>query len=198
VTRLRPGESIPLNVTLKANHRIFAGLGWDPQAKSGFLHKIGALIGRKKPYHDLDLGCFLYDQSGKMIDHVAADTDHQAVQDGAVYHSGDNVEGLGDGDDEQISVELKRLAPEVTHIVFTATIKSGHTFGEVESPEIRLVDGYSNHQFLRSNLCHEGGRDKSAFIFVRIQRDGERWVMHYIKKFTDFGPDWYKNIPPYL
>ncbi|MGB4057991.1 MAG: TerD family protein [Alphaproteobacteria bacterium] len=184
--RLEKGEHAPLNVSHRAQHRIFAGLGWEPKKQSGFLDKIGGALGLKKDYHDLDLACLLFDENKNPIGSVSAHPQHISAAAGHIYHSGDNIAGLGEGDDEQVSVELLKLPPPIHYILFVASIKSGHTFGEVELPEIRLADGYSNHNFLMTPLSHIEGKAKSAFAFASVYRTDEGWNVHNISTYVDF------------
>lgn len=184
---LEKGQHGPLNVTKQARHRIFAGLGWDPKEKASLMEKAKALVGGPKTWHDLDLSCYMYDSNKALVDSVTAKADKHIDQTGNIYHSGDNVAGLGEGDDEQISVELIHLPENIHHIVFTVTIKTGHTFSDINSPEIRLADGYSGHEFLSLPLSVPEGRDKSGFIFAHIYRseDSDGWALHNISQFLD-------------
>lgn len=184
-------QHIPLNVTQAARHRIFVGLGWDPVDKASLIEKAKSLVGGPKVWHDLDLSCYMYDQDKVFIDAVTAKDGKHIDQTGNIYHSGDNIEGVGDGDDEQISVELKDLDTKIHHIVFIATINSGHTFGDIKAPEIRLADGYSGREFLKTGLDAADGREKSGFIFAHIYRkdpephdsSGSAWALHHINQF---------------
>ncbi len=183
--KLEKGEHSPLNVTRKAEHRVFAGLGWEPHAKPGMLEKLGAALGFTKIDHDLDLNCLLFSAKKNLIGAVSTLPGYAADISGRVYHSGDNIAGVGEGDDEQVSVELLKLDPSIHYIVFTAMIKSGHTFGEIDSPEIRLADGYSNHNFLITPLNHLEGKAKSAFAFASIYRKDDGWNIHNISTYID-------------
>ena len=182
----------PLNVTQQARHRVFVGLGWDPNQKKSLMDRAREILGRTiKSGHDLDLSCFLYDKSGGFIESVSVHSGREIDATGHIYHSGDNREGIGEGDDEQISVELKDLDANIHHIVFCASIKSAHIFGDIKSPEIRLGDGYSNHTFLRAPLDQPEGKDKSAFAFARIYRDGgDGWLIDSLNQFfKNDGPE---------
>lgn len=188
MAKLEKGSSAPLNVTQQAKHRVFVGLGWNPKLKSGIIESAREMMGGPKTWHDLDLACFIYDEAGNFIESVAA-AGNAADTSGRIYHSGDNTEGLGEGDDEQISVELKDLPPNIAHIVFRASIKSGHHFDDVDAPEIRIADGYSGHTFLEAPLGGPEGRDKSAYLFVRISRAGDGWHIHNIDEFPPVAED---------
>ena len=112
-----------LNVTQKSRRRIFVGLGWDPNASPTLKDKVGALIGGRQEHHDLDLSCYYFNQDGACLGFVSANKDNNANDSGSIYHSGDSVEGVGDGDDEQISAELLKLPPNIHHLIFKAHIK---------------------------------------------------------------------------
>lgn len=196
---LAKGQNAPLNVTQEAQHRIYVGLGWDPH-KPGFIGKARDIVEGKKPQHDLDLSCFMYDEQKSFVSMVTAETERAIDESGAVYHSGDSQDGLGGGDDEQISVELKNIPGNIHHIVFKVIVKSGHTFGEIESAEIRLVDGYSDHVFLETGLGGLSGKDKSAFVFVRVYKKEGIWHVQNISDFIAMGKmsDWTASMKKYL
>ena len=183
--KLEKGEHAPLNVTQKAKHRVFAGLGWEPHTENNALEKIGVALGLAHTNHDLDLSCLLFDGDKNLVSVVSTAPGHGADMSGHVYHSGDNTGGEGDGDDEQISVELLELGPAIQYILFAASIKSGHVFGDIDSPVIRLADGYSNHNFLQAALDHPEGRGKNAFAFASLYRAGNGWNIHNISRYLD-------------
>ncbi len=198
---LSKGDTAPLNVTREAKHRVFVGLGWDPNEKTGLLDQAKALLKGQELHHDLDLSAYIFDINKRYIGHVSAETGRQVDQTGQIYHSGDNVEGIGEGDDEQISVELKGLDATIHSILFKASIKSGHVFGDIKDPEIRIGDGYSGHTFAQHNLTAEGGAKKSAYIFAQIIRTAENtWSIHHIDTYLDMAQpdDWIETLKPYL
>jgi stress response protein SCP2 len=182
---LEKGQHAPLNVTQEAQHRIFVGLGWDPFEDRGRLSRFLRFLGFRAPHHDLDLSCFIYDSDGTLIGEISSESGKAADFSGRIYHSGDNVEGIGEGDDEQISVEFKNLPTKIHQLLFTASIKGDHTFDEVRSPEIRLVDGYSGHEFLKVSLGKEDGAAFPAFTFVHLYRDGEGWIVRYVGEYGE-------------
>ncbi len=198
--RIPQGQTIPLNVTQKARQRVFVGLGWDPNDDLNIKDKALGALGLKDTHHDLDLSCYLFDKNKRYISHVSVEEGREVDQTGKIYHSGDNVEGVGDGDDEQISVELKELDETIHAIIFKASIKTGHTFNEVTDPEIRLVDGYSDHNFLHVSLL-ANNNDKSAFVFVGLLKDkDEQWMVRHIGEFIDTPEDgnWAEVLKTYI
>ncbi len=194
-------KTTPLNVTQEARHRVFVGLGWNPNKKVSLIDKAREITGGKKTHHDLDLSCYIFDDQKRYINHVSVESGREVDQTGQIYHSGDNVEGIGDGDDEQISVELKDLNPAIHSIIFKASIKSGQNFAEVAEPEMRLADGYTNRNFVHCDLLKITGHDKDAFIFACIFRmSNTEWQMMQINEFIDTTDDmsWPERLKSYL
>jgi len=193
-------EPIHLHVSDTETQRIFVGLGWDPNESPTLKDKVGALIGGREAHHDLDLSCYYFNQDNVCLGYVSADAEHGSNPSGSIYHSGDSVEGIGDGDDEQVSVELKKLPPNVQSVIFKTSIKSGHSFGEVAMPEIRLCDGYTERCFFETAL--DGGDDKDAFIFARVYRgaDADTWILDKICAFADnlSAEEWKDALCRYL
>lgn len=197
---LPKGQHTELNVTQKARHRIMAGLGWNPADKANIIEKVGHAITGKDDVHDLDLGCFTYDAHSVLISTVSADRAKNIDDSGKIYHSGDDEDGIGEGDDEQLSVELKDLEESIHHILFTVKIQSGHVFKDIEVPEIRLADGYSNDNFLQIMIDHSEGKEQDVFVFAHIYRSGEGWSLHNVSEYmnSEEYDDWQKELPKFL
>ena len=201
MARIPKGDSVLLNVTQQARHRVVVGLGWDPNETIGLKDKALGALGLKDTHHDLDLSCYLYDVNKRYISRVSHEVGFEVDQTGQIYHSGDNVEGVGDGDDEQISVELKDLDQTIHFIVFKASIKTENTFKDVTDPEIRLADGYSDHNFLHLSLLDSPENDRSAFAFVCLFKNAEQqWMVKHIGEFFDPPADgeWSEKLKSYL
>ncbi len=194
------GDHGALNVTQEARHRILAGLGWDPAGKAGLGGKVGAALERKQTHHDLDLFCFTFDSHNNFISEVSADHSMNIDPSGKIYHSGDNEEGFGEGDDEQISVELKELDPNIYHILFTVKIQTGHSFGEVAAPAMRLADGFSNDDFLKASIDDEDGQNKDIFVFAHTYRSGGEWRLHHVGEYlsTADHQSWREELSRFL
>ncbi|GJL84616.1 MAG: tellurium resistance protein TerZ [Micavibrio sp.] len=197
---LPKGDHGPLNVTQKARHRIMAGLGWDPAGKAKLSDKIEKAMGGKKTHHDLDLACFVYDSHNTFISVVSPNQAQDIDASGKIYHSGDNVAGFGDGDDEQVSVELKDLPTDIHHILFIAKIQTGHDFYEVADPEIHLTDGFSNDTLLETPINHEEGHNKDVFVFAHIYRSGESWQLHHVAEYlcSEENEQWHEELSRFL
>jgi tellurium resistance protein TerD len=181
---LGKGQTKPLNVTKTAKHRIVVGLGWDPAIMPNLMGKVQALAQGKAIHHDLDLACHIFNPKGEPIDVISADPAHAVDASGHIYHSGDNKEGIGEGDDEEISVELKDLPRTIHSMIFTAKISSGQSFNEINNPEIRLADAYTDHNLLGSPINSDESIGQDLFIFCQIQRsDDESWQLRNISRY---------------
>src|SRR5690349_9536369 len=97
------------------------GLGWDPitEVKKGFLGFGSKTV---KTAVDLDASCMMFDAKGEMVDMVWFR--QLKSQDGSVVHTGDNRSGEGEGDDEQIRVDLSAVPAHVKSLVFTVNCYS--------------------------------------------------------------------------
>lgn len=194
---LEKGSHKPLNVTKEAKHRVFVGLSWDPKKGTfGLIDQISMVIKRRIKGHDLDLACFIYDANNTLISTVDVNSVNATDESGKIYHSGDNIDGSGGGDDEQISVELKKITPNITNIIFVATIKNGNTFDEIKVPAIRLVDGYSNREFITASLDGEDAAGKSGYAFIRLYPNDDGWSVHSIGEFFDAKAE--ENVSEFL
>jgi len=192
MSTLNAGQSAPLHHTKSGHGRIIIGLGWDVRAD-----KVGAVshLISKDSQHDLDINCFVYDQEGNFIDFIGSEAADNIDQSGKIYHSGDNMCGTGAGDDETITVELAHLPPHYQTLVFLVEISSRHTFGQVASPEVRIVDSMSNTDLLHVDITGEQAQHSTAFVFAAVSRDSESptgWTLHNISDHPDISQiaDW--------
>ena len=167
---LSKGQGISLSKTAGSTlSRVKLGVGWDAvQApkKTGFFAK---LTGGGGPTDiDLDASCVLYDGSGKRVDAVWFG--QLTSRDGSVRHSGDNLTGEGEGDDESILVDLVALPAEVATLVLTVSSFRGQTFDEVENAFARLVDEGSGKELARYSLTEQGAH--TGMIMASLKRSG--------------------------
>jgi tellurium resistance protein TerZ len=160
------------------------GLGWDAVKKRG-------LFGSRSQSIDLDASALLFDAAGTLVDAVWFR--QLRSHDGAVQHTGDNLTGDGDGDDESVIVDLPRLSPAVTQIVFTVNSFAGQDFSQIENAFCRLVDETTNEELARYELTGSGRHN--AQIMAKVSRDGAGWTMTAIgaiangRTFQDLLPD---------
>jgi tellurium resistance protein TerD len=148
-------------------HRVSVGLGWDaPEQSGGF------------PV-DLDASAFLVNREGR----VRQDTDfifynNLETEAGAVKHLGDSISGAGEGDDEQIDINLDALGFDVEKIVFSVTIHNGEerqqNFGIVKGAYIRIANLDTKAELARFDLT-EDAAENNGFIFGELSREGMGW-----------------------
>lgn len=139
---------------------ITVGLGWDTDDGDA----------------DLDVSAILLDGSGAVVESVffgnLESTSH------GVKHSGDNLTGAGDGDDEQITVKLELIGPNVAQVFFVINCYDrGTTFRNVANPYCRVVEDASGDELCRFALRDAG--NENGLIVSKIAREaGDRWGFH--------------------
>ena len=152
--------------------RVRMGLGWDPVKKKGGF--FGGLFGGSGADEiDLDASCLLLDVQKNLLDVVWFR--QLQSRDGSIKHSGDNLTGEGDGDDETIFVDLTRLPSNIMHLAFTVCSFRGQTFNEVAGAFCRLVDDSNNTEMARFNLSEQG--QHTGVVMAIVSRNGAAWQM---------------------
>ena len=143
------------------------GLGWDVRKAGGLF---GKLMGGGGDI-DLDASCLLFDGNGRMVDQVWFR--QLKSGDGSIGHSGDNLTGAGDGDDETIKVDLTRLPASVQTLIFTVNSFRGDTFDRIENAYCRVVDAASNKELVRYDLSGTGSH--TGQVMARLKRSNGGW-----------------------
>ena len=142
------------------------GLGWDAVTKRG-------LFGSRARNIDLDASALLFGADGKLVDQVWFQ--QLTSKDGSVQHTGDNLTGAGEGDDESIRVHLDGVPPAVRSIVFTVNSFTGQDFSQIENAFCRLIDESNEAEIARYDLSGSGRHN--AQIMAKVARDGGGWSM---------------------
>lgn len=151
--------------------KVVMGLGWDAVKSKGFFG-----FGKSAPEIDLDASCLLFGEQGELVDTVWFR--QLRSQDGSVTHTGDNRTGAGDGDDEQIVVELARVPAGVKSLVFTVNSFTGQNFSQIDNATCRLINAANQQEIARFNLTLTGSH--TAQIMAKLYRHGGEWKMHAI------------------
>ena len=159
---LTKGQKVDLTKSNPGLSKIVVGLGWDTNKYDG-----GADF-------DLDAAAFLCGASGKVND----DADS-----GSVEHMGDNLTGDGEGDDEQIKIDLSKVPANVEKIDFTVTIHEADTrhqnFGQVSNAYIRIFDETNNSELIRYDLGEDFSIE-TAVVVGELYRHGGEWKFNAI------------------
>ncbi|GAB7180398.1 TerD family protein [Kitasatospora sp. Ki12] len=161
------------SVSLVKNGRPFLSsvrmaLGWEPAAR-----------GRSV---DLDASCLAFDARHKRLE--TAWFMKLNIFNGAIAHSGDNLTGGGDGDDELITVHLEGLPAEVHGLVFVVNSFSGQKFTDVKNAYCRLLDAATNEELVRFDLTHSEART-GVVMCKLVRRPGGEWEMTALGEYVD-------------
>lgn len=193
---LQKGQKISLSKEAGGSlAKVTMGLGWDVAKKKGGL--LGGLFGGGGGGDiDLDASCLLFDEAKNLVDAVWFR--QLKSKDGSIQHTGDNLTGEGEGDDESIIVDLGRVPANVKSLVFTVNSFRGQTFETVANAYCRIVDASSNKELARYDLAAQGAH--TAQIMAKVYRHNGEWKMHAIgencsgRTFQDMMP----NIIPHV
>lgn len=173
---LQKGQKISLSKESGgALSKVIMGLGWDAKKSGGGFLK-GMFGGGGGDSIDLDASCVLFDDNNKLVDTVWFK--QLKSRDGSIVHTGDNRTGEGDGDDEQIIVDLDKVPANVKALVFTVNSFTGQTFDAVENAYCRMVDNSNKKEIARYTLSAQGSH--SAQIMAKVYRHNGEWKMHAI------------------
>lgn len=173
---LTKGQKVSLSKEGASLSRIFMGLGWDVAKKGGLL---GGLFGGNEEI-DLDASCLVFDDSGKAVDEIWFR--QLKGMNGAIIHTGDNLTGAGDGDDETIKVDLSKLPATVKSLVFTVNSFRGQTFDKVANAYCRVVDEVSGKELAKFALGEAGAH--TGLVMAKIYRHNGEWKIHAIGEKT--------------
>jgi len=169
---LKKGQKVSLTKENPGLTKVIVGLGWDVNA----FDTGGAF--------DLDTSAFLLGENGKATgsaDFVFyGNLKHPS---GAVEHMGDNLTGAGEGDDEQICVDLSLVPDTISRIAFTATIYEAEqrrqNFGQVNNAYIRIMDETNGMELLRYDLGEDFSIE-TAIVFGELYRHNGEWKFNAI------------------
>ncbi|KVV38019.1 stress protein [Burkholderia ubonensis] len=176
---LSKNQSISLEKTAGTGlSNVSLGLGWDPVKPGGFLSR---MLGSGNDSIDLDASCIVLDGDYTPIDVVWFR--QLESKDGSIEHSGDNLTGDGDGDDETIHVDLQRLPAKATHLVFTVNSFRGQTFDQVENAYCRILNETGNKELARFNLAEKGRH--TGVVMASLSRASGGWEFKAIGQSTN-------------
>ena len=184
---LQKGQKVNLKKSDgQALSRIRIGLGWDPveQKKGGLF---GSIFGGSAPDIDCDASVIVCKGgrlSGKNDVVYFGNLKHPS---GAIVHTGDNLTGEGEGDDEQILVDLTAVPQDYDKLVFVVNIYDCESrkqdFGMIANAFIRICDERTGEEFCRYNLS-ESYAGMTAMIFGEIYRHNGEWKFNAIGQGT--------------
>jgi tellurium resistance protein TerD len=171
---LTKGQRVSLEKVAPGLSEVFVGLGWDVKATD-----TGSDF-------DLDSSVFLLGANEKLIsdkhfifyNNLVSPDPNKSVQ-----HTGDNLTGLGEGDDEVIKIDLKKVPEEVKKIVITVTIhetqQSRQNFGQVQNAFVRIVNAQNKQEAVRYDLVEDYSIE-TALIMAELYRKDGQWSLNAV------------------
>ncbi|GLB57874.1 TerD family protein [Cytobacillus sp. NCCP-133] len=176
---LQKGQRVDLTKGNPGLSKIMVGLGWDPVQNRGGGGLLGSLFGGGGANIDCDASVILLGENGKLRNNSdVIYFGNLRSGDGSVQHSGDNLTGAGDGDDEQIMIDLSRVPAHVHKMIFVVNIydsvKRKQHFGMIQNAFIRVVNSANNQEIIHYNLTDDYS-GKTSLIVGEIYRHGSDW-----------------------
>ncbi len=194
---LQKGQKVDLTKGNSGLKKIMVGLGWDEADKpsGGFL---SGLFSKAPQDIDCDASAILCQAGGKLSGSIIDPTTKKPNKDivyfgnlihesNSVKHMGDNLTGSGDGDDEQIFIDLKSIPGQYEKVVFVVNIykafERNQHFGMIKNAFIRIVDGDTNKELCKYNLS-ENYDGKTAMIFGEVYKHQDEWKFNAVGEAT--------------
>ncbi|MFE1958145.1 TerD family protein [Streptomyces sp. NPDC059479] len=168
---LSKGGNVSLTKAAPNLTAVTVGLGWDVRTTTG-------------SDFDLDASALLTNAEGKVaVDGNFVFFNNLKSPDGSVEHTGDNLTGEGEGDDEAIKVNLAAVPADVDKIVFPVSIYEAESrqqsFGQVRNAFIRVVNQADNNELARYDLSEDASTE-TAMVFGELYRNGTEWKFRAI------------------
>jgi stress response protein SCP2 len=177
---LQKGQRVDLTKGNPGLSKIMVGLGWDPVQKSGGGGLFGGLFGGGGGANvDCDASVIMLGANDKLqSNNDVIYFGNLKSRDGSVSHSGDNLTGAGEGDDEQVFIELSKVPGNIEKLVFVVNIydavKRKQHFGMIRNAFIRVVNPANNQELIHYNLTDDYS-GKTSLIVGEIYRHGSEW-----------------------
>jgi tellurium resistance protein TerD len=178
---LKKGGNVSLTKEAPGLAAVTVGLGWNPRVTDG-------------EKFDLDASVFILGEDGKVLsDNSFVFYNNLKSECGNIEHLGDNRTGEGDGDDEQVNVNLAALGADVKKMVFAVTIHDADTrnqsFGQVDGAYIRVINQADGTELARYDLSEDASTE-TAMIFGELYRHGDEF------KFKAIGQGFAGGLAP--
>jgi tellurium resistance protein TerD len=171
---LAKGQRVSLDKVAPGLTNVFVGLGWDVKVVDSGLD------------FDLDASVFLVGANEKLVsdkhfifyNNLTSPDPSKSVE-----HTGDNLTGAGDGDDEVIKVNLPAVPADIDKIIITVTIHDaqarGQNFGQVQNAFVRIVNSQTNEEVVRYDLVEDYSIETALIMAELYRKDGE-WRLNAV------------------
>ncbi|MEW1738949.1 TerD family protein [Nocardia beijingensis] len=168
---LAKGGNVSLSKQTANLTKVAVGLGWDVRTTTG-------------ADYDLDASALACGPNLKVLsDQHFVFYNNLRSPDGSIEHTGDNLTGAGEGDDEVINVDLTAVPPSITNIFFPVSIHDadarGQSFGQIRNAFIRVVDATTGVELARYDLTEDASTE-TAMIFGELYRHNNEWKFRAI------------------
>ena len=168
---LTKGQNISLSKTDPSLKNVLVGLGWDARSTDG-------------QDFDLDASVFMATENGKVPSDRHFIFYNQLISPcGGVEHTGDNLTGDGDGDDESVIVQLDKVESNIKSLFITVTIHDAEArrqnFGQVSNAFVRIVNNDTSDEIVRFDLSEDYSTE-TAMVFGEIYRHNGEWKFRAI------------------
>ncbi|WP_280315678.1 TerD family protein [Nocardia abscessus] len=168
---LAKGGNVSLSKQAANLAKVSVGLGWDVRTTTG-------------ADYDLDASALACGSNLKVLsDQHFIFYNNLRSPDGSIEHTGDNLTGAGEGDDEVINVDLTATPPDITNIFFPVSIHDadarGQSFGQIRNAFIRVVDAGTGIELARYDLTEDASTE-TAMIFGELYRHNNEWKFRAI------------------
>lgn len=171
---LTKGQRVSLEKVAPGLSEVFVGLGWDVKATDTGCD------------FDLDSSVFLLGANGKLISEahfIFYNNLTSPEADKSIQHMGDNLTGAGEGDDEVIKIDLKKVPSDIQTIVVTVTIHEAEArrqnFGQVQNAFIRVINSQTNQEVIRYDLVEDYSTE-TAMIMAELYLKDNEWRINAI------------------
>ncbi len=167
------GGNVSLTKEAPGLTAVIVGLGWSPRVTDG-------------AEFDLDASVFMLGENGKVLSDAAfIFYNNKQSACGNVEHQGDNRNGQGDGDDEQVKVNLAGLSDDVKKLIFAVTIHDAdqrkQSFGQVSDAYIRIINQAGDAEIARFDLSEDASTE-TAMVFAELYRHNGAWKFKAVQQ----------------
>ncbi|WP_335869881.1 TerD family protein [Bacillus sp. 2205SS5-2] len=176
---LQKGQRIDLTKGNAGLSKIMVGLGWDPVTSKKSSGLFGGLLGGKNsPNIDCDASVIMLKDEKFISKNNLIYFGNLKSSCGSVVHTGDNITGEGDGDDEQVLIDLKNIPTSIDKLVFVVNIydcvRRKQDFGMIQNAFIRVVNSSNQEELLKFSLT-DNYSGKTSLLVAEIYRHGSEW-----------------------
>ncbi|MFI1911951.1 TerD family protein [Nocardia sp. NPDC020380] len=168
---LAKGGNVSLSKQAPNLTKVAVGLGWDVRTTTG-------------ADYDLDASALACGADQRVLsDQHFIFYNNLRSPEGTIEHTGDNLTGAGEGDDEVINVDLANTPPTITNIFFPVSIHEAdlrrQSFGQIRNAYIRVLDAVTSSELARFDLTEDASTE-TAMVFGELYRHGPEWKFRAI------------------